>query len=225
MQLLDHLCTAYGTGFDITSVSGDLIEFLFELDFLRDRSCLFYLFKLCCLCATSVSPTYPDVTFGIVSTAGRQSRLSDVILPGQSYMANVRDSVASCSDDGNLAKFVDLASFFGRSVFAPDYDPWTYVDTFGRSKIYKSLLASYRVALSTPQNVPTRTAPGNTISVADASAVMRLLANCKLLLISCYIYCFRSFSTPVFIHLGRGFSAVPPLFKDTILRLVEKKKG
>ena len=74
MQLLDHLRTAYGPSFDITSVSADLIDFLSELEFLRDRSCLFYLFKLCCLCATSVSPTYSDVTLGTVSTAGRHSR-------------------------------------------------------------------------------------------------------------------------------------------------------
>ena len=148
MQLLDHLRTTYGPSFDLTSVSADLFEFLSELEFLRDR--LFYLFKLCCLCATSVSPTYLDVT---VSTAGRHSRLTDVILPSQSYVANVRDAVAFCSDDGNLAKFIDFASSFGRSAFAPDYDPWTYVDNFGRSKTYKSLLASYRVALSTPLRI------------------------------------------------------------------------
>ena len=171
MQLLDHLRTAYDPNFDISSVSADLIEFLSELEFLRNRSCLFYLFKLCCLCATSVSPTYTDVTFGTVSTAGRHSRLTDVIFPSQSYVANVRDAVAFCSDDGNLAKLIDFSSSFGRSAFAPDYDPWTYVDNFGRSKIYKSLLASYRTALSTPQKSLVRSAPEDQCSVADMSAV------------------------------------------------------
>ena len=171
MQLFDHLRTAQDPNFDISSVSADLIEFLSELEFLRNRSCLFYLFKLCCLCATSVSPTYPDVTFGTISTAGRHSRLTDVILPSQSYVPNVRDAVAFCSDDGNLAKFIDFSSSFGRSAFAPDYDPWTYVDNFGRSKIYKSLLASYRTALSTPQKSLVRSAPEDHSSVADMSAV------------------------------------------------------
>ena len=170
MQLLDHLHTAYDPSFDISSVSADLIVFLSELEFLRNRSCLFYLFKLCCLCATSVSPTYPDITFAI-STAGRHSRLTDVIFPSQSYVANVRDAVAFCSDDGNLAKFIDFSSSFGRSAFAPDYDPWTYVDNFGRSKIYKPLLASYRTALSTPQKSLVRSAPEDQCSVADMSAV------------------------------------------------------
>ena len=125
MQLLDHLRTTYDPDFDISSVSADLIEFLSELEFLRNRSCLFYLFKLCCLCATTVSPTYPDVTFGTISTAGRHNRLTDVILPSQSYVANVRGAVAFCSDNGNLTKFIDFSSSFGRSAFASDYDPWT----------------------------------------------------------------------------------------------------
>ena len=171
MQLLDHLRTTYDPDFDISSVSADLIEFLSELEFLRNRSCLSYLFKLCCLCATTVSPTYPDVTFGTISTAGRHNRLTDVILPSQSYLANVRDAVAFCSDNGNLTKFIDFSSSFGRSAFASDYDPWTYVDNFGRSKIYKSLLASYRTALSTPQKTLVRSAPEDQSSVADTSAV------------------------------------------------------
>ena len=171
MQLLDHLRTTYDPDFDISSVSADLIEFLSELEFLRNRSCLSYLFKLCCLCATTVSPTYPDVTFGTISTAGRHNRLIDVILPSQSYVANVRDAVAFCSDNGNLTKFIDFSSSFGRSTFAADYDPWTYVDNFGRSKIYKSLLASYRTALSTPQKTLVRSAPEDQSSVADTSAV------------------------------------------------------
>ena len=110
-------------------------------------------------------------TFGTISTAGRHNRLTDVILPSQSYVANVRDAVAFCSDNRNLAKFIDFSSSFGRSAFAPDYDPWTYVDNFGRSKIYKSLLASYRTALSTPQKSLVRNAREDQCSVADMSAV------------------------------------------------------
>ena len=171
MQLLDHLRTTYDPDFDKSSVSADLIEFLSELEFLRNRSCLSYLFKLCCLCATTVSPTYPDVTSGTISTAGCHNRLTDVILPSQSYVANVRDAVAFCSDNGNLTKFIDFSSSFGHSAFAFDYDPWTYVDNFGRSKIYKSLPASYRTALSTPQKTLVRSAPEDQSSVADTSAV------------------------------------------------------
>ena len=96
MQLLDHLRTAYGPNFDISSVASDLIEFLIGLEFLQDRAHLFYLFKLCCLCAATISPNFPDVTFGKVTTAGLQDRITDVILACQSYFTGVRDSVASC---------------------------------------------------------------------------------------------------------------------------------
>ena len=171
MQLLDHLRTAYGPNFDVTSTAHDLIEFLIGLEFLQDRAHLFYLFKLCCLRATSVSPNLPDVTFGKVTTAGRHGRFTDVIPPCQSYFTSVRDSVTFCADDTNLSKFSLLSSSFGNSAFSDDYDPLNFVDTFGRSKIYKTLLSSYRVAVSTPQKVPPRAASLDVSAVADDSAV------------------------------------------------------
>ena len=56
IQLLDHLRTAYGPNFDITSVAADLIEFLMGLEFLHERSHLLYLFKLSCLLLQSLAP-------------------------------------------------------------------------------------------------------------------------------------------------------------------------
>ena len=103
MQLLDHLRTTYGPNIDKTSTSSDLIEFLIGLEFLQDRAHLFYHFKLCCLSATTISPNFPDVTFGKVTIAWRQDRFTDVILTCHSYFTSVRDSVASCTDDDNLA--------------------------------------------------------------------------------------------------------------------------
>ena len=153
IQLLDHLRTAYGPNFDNTSVAADLVEFLMGLEFLHERSHLLYLFKLSCLCTTVTCPSHPDVVFGGITTAGGQSRFTDLILPCQSYMANVTGSVVRCSEDFNLAKFSGLTASFGRSAFSTAYDPWTYVDTFGRSKIYKSLLASHRKADSAPKRV------------------------------------------------------------------------
>ena len=103
IQMLDHLRIAYGPNFEISSVAIDLIEFLIGLEFLHERSHLLDLFKLCCLCTTVTSPSYPIVTFGNVTTAEGQSRLTNVILPGQNFMANVNGSVTLCSDGSNLA--------------------------------------------------------------------------------------------------------------------------
>ena len=55
LELLDHLRTTYPPDFDFLETSRDLIEFLIGLEFLRERSRLLYLFKLCCLCVTSSS--------------------------------------------------------------------------------------------------------------------------------------------------------------------------
>ena len=171
IQMLDHLRIAYGPNFEISSVAIDLIEFLIGLEFLHERSHLLDLFKLCCLCTTVTSPSYPIVTFGNITTAEGQSRLTNVILPGQNFMANVNGSVTLCSDGSNLAaKFSLLSASFGRCVFPPDYDPLKYTDTFGRSKIYKSLLASYRIAVSAPKRAPSRNDTGEPSTIADKSA-------------------------------------------------------
>ena len=119
------------------STSRDLIEFLMGVDFMQYREHLLYLFKLCCLSIASPSPRYPDVAIGSVSTAGHQSRFTDVILACQSHMAGVSVSVPLCSNDANLEKFSLLSTSFGQAAFSPTYDPWT-VDSFGRSKIYTS---------------------------------------------------------------------------------------
>ena len=171
IQLLDHLRTAYGPNFDITSVAADLIEFLVGLEFLHERSHLLYLFKLSCLCTTATSPNYPDVVFGEVTTAGGRSRFTDLILPCQSYMANVPGSVIRSSEESNLARFSSLTASFGRTTFSSDYDPWTNVDTFDRSKIYKSLLATYRKSDSAPKRVTVQEDLEDSCTVGDQSAV------------------------------------------------------
>ena len=118
------------------------------LDFLQTHDHICYLFKLSCLCITSVSPEYPPVSFGKIDTRGLQSRLADVILPCQSYLTSVPDSLLACCTESRLEKFCHLSTSFGQSGFAVDYDPWTFVDGFGRSAIYKTLVASHRSVLA-----------------------------------------------------------------------------
>ena len=168
-ELLDHLRICCGPDYDLSNSSPDLIDFLLGLAFLRSRDHLFYLFKLCCLCATTPSPDYPDVVAGKISTVGRHSSFTDVIPPCQSYMASVSGSSTLSSDDSNLAKFSLLSGSFGQSAFSPTYDPWTYVDNFGRSEIYKSLSSSYRAVLAGPEKVLARSELDD--SVADESAL------------------------------------------------------
>ena len=148
VELLDQLRASILPSFDVTQGSADLIDFLINLDFMQEHSHLLYLFKLSCLCVTSNSPRYPVVTVGSLSTSNYRSRLTDVVLPVQSYLSGVPDSVAFCSNESNLSEFSLLSASFGRSALSSSYDPWTFIDVFGRGKIYKTLLTTYRSALS-----------------------------------------------------------------------------
>ena len=148
VELLDQLKASSLPSFDVSQGSPDLIDFLVNLDFMQEHSHLMYLFKLSCLCITSESPQYPAVSIGPISTSNCQSRLVDVVLPAQSYLSGVPDSTAFCTNDSSLAKFSLLSASFSQSASSASYDPWTFVDDFGRNKIYKTLVASYRSALS-----------------------------------------------------------------------------
>ena len=84
-------------------------------------------------------------------------------------MAGVSGSSTLCSDDSSVARFSLLSASFGQSAFSPSYDPSTYVDNFGRSKIYKSLSSSYRTVLAAPEKIPAR--GGMDDSAVDESAL------------------------------------------------------
>ena len=148
VELLDPLRASSLPSFDVTQGSPDLIDFLINLDFMQEHSHLLYLFKLSCLCITSNSPRYPVVTVGSPRTSNYQSRLTDVVLPVQSYLSGVPDSVVFCSNESHLSNFSLLPASFGQSALSSFYDRWSFVDKFGWGKIYKTLLTSYRSALS-----------------------------------------------------------------------------
>ena len=150
LGLIDHLWINYPADFNFTDLSADIIEFLMGVDYLRAKPRPLHLFKLCCLCITARSEEFSSVTFGNVGLIDPHGRFTDVVLPGQSYLSGVPDSIPFCSQDSSLSKLTLLASDFGRKAFAPTYDPWDYVDTFGRSKTYNALLSSYKVAVAGP---------------------------------------------------------------------------
>ena len=130
LALLDYLRTNLSSDPSLIGESVDLIEFLMGLDILQTHEHVCYLFKLSCLCLTSVSPQYPAVVMRKVDTQGLQSRI-DVVLPCQSSLSEVPDSLALCCTDANLDQFSLLSASFGQSGLCFDYDPWAYVDNFG----------------------------------------------------------------------------------------------
>ena len=171
IALLDHLRVHYSSDFDLLENSKDHIDFLMGLDFFQTQEHLLYLFKLCCLCLTSASPQYPAALFGSVDTTGYRGRFTDLILPCQSYLSSVPDSISGCVTDANLDRLSHLSASFEHSAFAAGYDQWTYVDVFGRSKIYKSLLSSYKLVTSISVARSVRLEERSVSSVPDESAL------------------------------------------------------
>ena len=121
-----------------SEISPVLVNFLMGLKLLQSRTHLLYLIKLCCLCITPPSLCYRSGIVGSVDASNHESRFTDVLLPGQSYLSGVPDSYLYCSSHASMAKFSLLSAAFGRSAFTATWDPWTFVDSFGRSRIYVS---------------------------------------------------------------------------------------
>ena len=119
-----------------------MVAFLIGMPELKLRKHLFYIFQLSCLCLTSKLPELPAIKVPGVDCNDPRSRLFDVIMPAQSYLANVANSVAVCTTEASLGTFKDLEFRF--STGNVPGDPWSHVDSFGKAKLHKTLIAVYK---------------------------------------------------------------------------------
>ena len=103
-EFVDFFRNKYQDFRDAPETFTDMIELLTPMPELRSRRHLFYLFQLSCLCLTSQIPRLPAVKFQGVDSGDPRCRLSGVILPAQSYLANVVGSVAVCTTEAYLDK-------------------------------------------------------------------------------------------------------------------------
>ena len=127
---------------DTPEVFTDMVAFLIGMPELKLRKHLFYIFQLSCLCLTSKLPELPAIKFSGVDCNDPRSRLFDVIMPAQSYLANVANSVAVCTTEASLGTFKDLEFRF--SIGNVPGDPWSHVDSFGKANLHKTLIAVYK---------------------------------------------------------------------------------
>ena len=133
----------------------DMLNFLMPMPAFRSRSRIFYLFKLCCLCITEDHHDLPAVKFQDVDTSSSSCRLSAVILPAQSYLANCPDAIAVCTTETALTAYRKLSGQFNSCHFAGD--PWSHVDVFGRANFLKTLTTAYKNLKGIPASVATTT--------------------------------------------------------------------
>ena len=130
---------------DTPEVFTDMVAFLLEMPELKMRKHLFYLFQLSCLCLTSKLPELPAIKFPGVGCSDPRSRLFDFIIPAQSYLANVANSVAACTTEASLGTVKDLEARFSSGNIAGD--PWSHVDSFGKSNFHKVLVSVHKAGL------------------------------------------------------------------------------
>ena len=77
--------------------------------------------------------------------------LTGGLLPVQSYLSLVPNSVAVCTNEDSLAKYRELEThFISRNVAS---DPWSHLDSFGRSKFQKILTSVYKTSYRVPKAV------------------------------------------------------------------------
>ena len=144
LAVLSHL---RGTKTSLSSspnVVHDVVDFMCNLPAVRERHHILHLFKLSCLCLTDKSSAMPVVKFGDVSTDNLSCRSIDVILPVQSFLATLPQSVLVCTSDSAVEDFLTLCVDFGDAGLDSTYDPWKSVDYFNRSRIYKKLSSSHK---------------------------------------------------------------------------------
>ena len=119
-----------------------MVAFLMCMPELKLRKHLFYIFQLSCLCLTSKLPKLPAIKFSGVDCNDPRSRLFDVIMPAQSYLANVANSVAVCTTEASLDAFKDLEFRFSSGNVSGD--PWSHADSFGKANLHQTLIAVYK---------------------------------------------------------------------------------
>ena len=89
LGFLDFFRNAYHDFRDTPGANTDITELLTPMPELRARKHLFDSYQLSCLCLTSQKPDLPVVKFQGVVSSNSRCRLTDVILPAQSYLSNV----------------------------------------------------------------------------------------------------------------------------------------
>ena len=142
VDFVEYLCQANSGAKDTPEVFTDMVAFLMGMPELKLRKHLFYIFQLSCLCLTSKLPELPAIKFSGVDCNDPRSKLFDVIMPAQSYLANVANSVAVCTSEASPGTFKDLEFRFS-SGNVPG-DPWSHVDSFGEANLHKTLIEVYK---------------------------------------------------------------------------------
>ena len=162
LEFVDYFRANFPQFKDMPGQMKDVVSFLVALPAMRTRKNLFHLFRLSCLCLTEGGADLPAIKFHKVDSSKPKCRFVDMLLPAQSYLASCSQAIAYCTSESSLGKFRSLDNQFNSGQFAGD--PWTHVDTFGRSSFQKSLMTTFKGLKPTPVKVVTIPSRSSSIS-------------------------------------------------------------
>ena len=169
LEFLDFFRNKYEDFRDAPETFTDMIELLSPMPELRSRKHLFFLFQLSCPCLTLQLPTLPAIKFQRVDSSDPRCRLSDVILPAQSYLSHLVGSVAVCTTEACLDKYRELESSFAEENVAGD--PWVQMDSFGEVNFRKALISAQKALREKPRSA--RRSPSSLDSSTGGGAPMQ----------------------------------------------------
>ena len=107
-EFVDHfrnVCSGYN---DMPNLMDDTVDLLHGMPTMQSCPHLFHLFKLSRLCLSENTKPMPPIVFHGADTSDPTCRLTDVLLPAQSYLSHVFGSVAECVNESTLAKYQEL---------------------------------------------------------------------------------------------------------------------
>ena len=123
-------------------------------------------------CTASAVPsvaknTYPTVNLRSVDITGHQRRFAGNDVPCPRYLAEKPDSISFAVENrATLSSLFLQRSLVDKPFHPPEYNSWTYVDSFGRSSTSKSLVPFYRAVVAAPRGHAER------LMFADASSIV-----------------------------------------------------
>ena len=141
----------------------DTVDLLSAMPELCNRSHLYRLFRLSCMCLTETTPLLPPIRFHDVDSHRPKCKLGDVLLPAQSFLARVPESIPICpicTKYESLAEFCALEDQFNTGNVA--IDPWIHVDIFAKADFYKILCQMHKSLTQKPKSASSsRSASGS----------------------------------------------------------------
>ena len=122
MEFVDHFQHTHSALKGSTDGFTDMVDLLISMPELQDRPHLCRLFRLSCLCLSEETALLPAIKFQDVDAQSPRCRLTDVLLPAQSYLTMVLNGIAHSTSEASVDQFKEREQQFSSGNISSD--PW-----------------------------------------------------------------------------------------------------